>query len=690
MEQKDDVSWGISRRPAMFAGLGLAVASALLAAYVGSVRVEFKEQAVLEDCQSSAYAWLEGTAAAVGHWQDELKEMRLRISDSETYRLFAGDLYGLDGAAASRISGLAESGAQEQNAAEAGLAEGVPHIRRLLKEYAEQYGFSDARILSGSGHTLLSSQSVPSALSALQREAAARVMKSGRPEMLPVRACTGGLMLDAFEPMYGLDAPDSRVAVFMASRPVLAELTQFSARPKPEELASAAFLQRGAARADAAWETVGAPQPKPVAPALSGELDRLNGTLPLALRESVFGRDIVYSASYSLGNGAGAVILEMPASVLEQRMFQAARPVYIAAFLGWLAFLLFSLLVWWIGVGRQQRAVVAELKQLHQTVSRQKELLDSVNISLDVGLFMADVKGHIHVCNRAFAAIAGSREEEMRDQSLFEFLPADAASQLLERIRQTAIGLKEDGMELWLEQGGEKRLFRVSLFPFLDAEENSLLGSLRGSVVTLKDITEFRRRSERQRQQQKGLIEAFTRVEASADPYLHGHSKRMAALGELLAQRMELSEDSRNTVVMGAQLSQIGRLFIPRDLLTKSGRPTPEELAEVRKAPEHAAGLLENIDFDLPIARALHEMYENPDGSGYPCGLKGDAILPEARVLAVLNAFCAMVSARSYREGKSVEDALDELRNPARFDQAVVEQLAAVLETAEGLKAMKV
>jgi len=164
----------------------------------------------------------------------------------------------------------------------------------------------------------------------------------------------------------------------------------------------------------------------------------------------------------------------------------------------------------------------------------------------------------------------------------------------------------------------------------------------------------------------------------------------MAALGELLAQRMELSEDSRNTVVMGAQLSQIGRLFIPRDLLTKSGRLTPEELAEVRKAPEHAAGLLENIDFDLPIARALHEMYENPDGSGYPCGLKGDAILPEARVLAVLNAFCAMVSARSYREGKSVGDALDELRNPARFDQAVVEQLAAVLETAEGLKAMKV
>ena len=67
-----------------------------------------------------------------------------------------------------------------------------------------------------------------------------------------------------------------------------------------------------------------------------------------------------------------------------------------------------------------------------------------------------------------------------------------------------------------------------------------------------------------------------------------------------------------------------------------------------------------------------------------------NALIPEDVATSVLNAFCAMVSARSYREGKSVEDALDELKNPARFDQSVVEQLAAVLETAEGLKAMKV
>ena len=681
MEQNDDLNWGIPRRPGILLSLGLGAASAILAGYIGAARVELREQSVLEDCQTSALAWLEGTGAAVERWQEEMKAQRLHISGSETYRLFAGDLVGAGSSAggAAVLSQLSE------------LSEEIAHLRGLLKGYADQSGFSDVRIIGRGGHTLLSAQSVPSALSHAQREAAARVMESGRPESLPVRPCTSGLMLDSFEPMLSLEEPHSPVAVFMASRPVLADFTQFSARPKPEELAVAVFLQRNEARAKASgspvWETVGAPQPKPVDAALSEELEGKGARLPLALRGSVFGRKDVYSAFFPLEGGA--VALEIPSAVMERRMFLAARPVYIATFLGWLAFLLLCQLIWWIGMGRHQKAVAARLKELNRIVSRQKELLDSVNISLDIGLFMADVKGQIHVCNRAFASIAGHSEESVQNQPLFSVLPSGAASALLDRIRQTAIGAKEDSCELKLECGGEERLFRVSLFPFLDAEESSLRESLRGAVVTMKDITEFRRRSERQRQQQKGLVEAFTRVEASADPYLAGHSHRMAALGELIAQRMGLPEDSRNTVVMGAQLSQIGKLFLPRDLLTKSGKLTAEELAEVRKAPEHALKLLENIDFDLPVARALHEMNESPDGSGYPRGLKDGEILHEARILAVLNAFCAMVSARSYREGKSVDEALKELRNPARFDQAVVEQLAGVLETTEGMKAMK-
>ena len=84
------------------------------------------------------------------------------------------------------------------------------------------------------------------------------------------------------------------------------------------------------------------------------------------------------------------------------------------------------------------------------------------------------------------------------------------------------------------------------------------------------------------------------------------------------------------------------------------------------------------------------EMYENMDGSGYPRGLHGGDILLEARVLAVLNAFCAMVSTRSYREGMSTKKALEELSRDVRFDQDVVAHLEKVLDTPEGLHAAHV
>lgn len=353
------------------------------------------------------------------------------------------------------------------------------------------------------------------------------------------------------------------------------------------------------------------------------------------------------------------------------------------------SFMLLSGLLWWMGFGRQQRAVASELQRLNQIISRQKELLDSVNLSLDIGLFMADVKGQIRVCNPALAAILGKDEKDVSDQMLFSCFPMEAATTLLDRIRQVAINNREDGCEIYLEQNGEKRLYRVTLFPFMDAGGESVRSSIRGAVVTMKDITEFRRRSERMRQRQHSLIEAFTRAEESVDPYLAGHSHRMARLGELLAADMGLSEDGRNTVIMGALLSQVGKLFIPRELLTKKGRLTPEELEQVRQAPDHAFRLMENVDFDLPVARALHEMYEHMDGSGYPRSLKGEEILPEARVLAVLNAFCAMVSSRAYRKGMDEKEAVEELVNNACFDQTVVEHLKNVLKTPEGIVAAR-
>jgi HD-GYP domain-containing protein (c-di-GMP phosphodiesterase class II) len=107
------------------------------------------------------------------------------------------------------------------------------------------------------------------------------------------------------------------------------------------------------------------------------------------------------------------------------------------------------------------------------------------------------------------------------------------------------------------------------------------------------------------------------------------------------------------------------------------------------KVPEHAYRVLKDIDFDLPVPQAVYEMYERMDGSGYPQHLEGDAISVYARVLAVVNAFCAMVSPRSYRKGMTFDEAIGILRdNVGSFDPGIVDALGEVIHSPEGAQAL--
>ncbi|WP_298067884.1 HD domain-containing phosphohydrolase [uncultured Mailhella sp.] len=684
MNSREGLShFGFSKKSALLAGVCLALVSGGIALFFCLSQLESRRVEVMQRYEQNVEVWLTDAGQAVDIWNTDMKKLRQRVSESETYRLFSGDFFGLKQSAAENPGAAGEDSLSGTAAA---LSEETPVMRRILLEFMNYNGLLDARLVNREGQTILSAYSTPTPLTSAQSEAALNTMKTGKTTFLPVRGTSDGLVLDVFEPIYELEAPDKCVAVFMSSTPVLSRITQFIARPKQNDMATAAMLQKRGT----AWERIQVPLPEVLPEDLQKALTESTGKLPFALRSSVFPNNgMVYSMSATLPVLGWTLVHETPAAVVDEMVFRAEVPVYVAAVLGWLSFMLLCGLLWWMAFGRQQMAVTSELRRLNQVVSRQKELLDSVNTSLDVGLFMADVKGQIRVCNPALAGILGRKEDEILDQTLFSCFPMEAATALLEQIRQVALNNKEGACEVRMERDGDQRLYRVTLFPFLDASETEVRNSIRGAVVTMKDITEFRRHSERMRRQQRSLITAFTQAEESVDPYLAGHSMRMSRLGELMAASMDLPEDGRNTVIMGAQLSQVGKLFIPREILTKEGKLTPEELQEVRRAPEHAFRLMESVDFDLPIARALHEMYENMDGSGYPRGLHGEDILPEARILAVLNAFCAMVSSRSYHKGKDERTALAELENNPRFDQTVVEHLEKVLSTPEGILAAR-
>lgn len=153
-----------------------------------------------------------------------------------------------------------------------------------------------------------------------------------------------------------------------------------------------------------------------------------------------------------------------------------------------------------------------------------------------------------------------------------------------------------------------------------------------------------------------------------------------------LASRLGRDDaETLSTLGIAANLLHLGMVRLPRDLITKSGALTSEERARMQRHVEYARDVLEDIDFGLPVLEAIVQSCERLDGSGYPAGLAGDAICPNARVLAVANTFCALVRPRSYRGAHSAEEALRILeQTPPRYDAHVVSALRALLDTEEG------
>jgi putative nucleotidyltransferase with HDIG domain len=175
-------------------------------------------------------------------------------------------------------------------------------------------------------------------------------------------------------------------------------------------------------------------------------------------------------------------------------------------------------------------------------------------------------------------------------------------------------------------------------------------------------------------------------VEAK-DPYTHGHCEMVSRYARLLADELGLSEFERAVVCYAALLHDVGKIGVSDGVLNKPGPLLPEERELVRSHVRVGHDLLRTIPALESVADAVLHHHEWWDGTGYPDGLRGESIPMPARIVAVVDAFGAMVTRRSYKEAYSEEHARDELRRAAgtQFDPHVVEAFVKILDTPEAL-----
>jgi putative nucleotidyltransferase with HDIG domain len=145
------------------------------------------------------------------------------------------------------------------------------------------------------------------------------------------------------------------------------------------------------------------------------------------------------------------------------------------------------------------------------------------------------------------------------------------------------------------------------------------------------------------------------------DPYTAGHEKRVAKIAGAIGAELGFDEIRQEGLRVAGYLHDIGKVSIPSEILAKPGKISALEFQLIQGHAQASYDVLHKMEWPWPVAEVALQHHERIDGSGYPQGLKGDAILLEARIMAVADVVEAMSSHRPYRPGLGINKALAEI-----------------------------
>jgi diguanylate cyclase (GGDEF)-like protein/putative nucleotidyltransferase with HDIG domain len=177
-------------------------------------------------------------------------------------------------------------------------------------------------------------------------------------------------------------------------------------------------------------------------------------------------------------------------------------------------------------------------------------------------------------------------------------------------------------------------------------------------------------------------IKTLISVINAKDRYTYAHTERVVIYSELLAKQLGLSENDKKVLRFGAYLHDIGKIEIPKDVLSKRTKLTEDEWNLLKTHPENGVEIVKTVEALKNVCPLILYHHERYDGKGYPAGLKGEDIPYLARILNVADSFDAMTSNRPYSHRKKISEAIEELErcSSTQFDPELITEFVKVIE----------
>ncbi len=320
--------------------------------------------------------------------------------------------------------------------------------------------------------------------------------------------------------------------------------------------------------------------------------------------------------------------------------------------------------------GRESEQARAQ-QELQESEDRYRQLFDSGND----GVMILRLDGRIVEVNKVSCEQLGRTRKEMLATNAAAINAPGSAERIPARIEQ----VRADGSGVF-----ESVLVRAdgSVFPADISVRLIIYEGAPALLATVRDVTERKRLADAERESARQIegalmeaVSAMATVVEQRDPYTAGHQRKVASLATAIARQMGYPEERVRGLGLAASIIDIGKVSVPAEILGRPAALSEAELDLVKAHAEAGYAVLKDVRFPWPVAEFVLQHHERLDGSGYPRGLKGEAILPEARILAVADSVAAMASHRPYRSAVPLQAILEEMNRlrGTKYDAGVVE-----------------
>ncbi|MGD1877503.1 MAG: HD-GYP domain-containing protein [Kiloniellaceae bacterium] len=654
--------------------LAVIVVAAVL---VPSLTISAKKSQLNEQIAERLQITAAGQAGVISTWLQGTRRLADPVVESELLRLFAAemDLAGGD------MSKMVAPPSDDQAGLGVPLVEQVPFIERIISDFATNADFLAAYLVGRKGDAFVTSSGAGS-FEAEQRRLALDSIERGQTVYGGARRLPAGLVIDLAVPIYPAQVEPGRgkpVAALVLIAPLTSGLSEFLAI---DPLASPSTHRVLVQLSGDQLHRIEPGAANAIAPVSIKGFDLAAGEIPFAQRESLAGAGTVYSAGAMVSGPTWWVLEEVAVAVAQRPLATYTTAAIVVSVLVVFAVAIAFGAFWWRLASLHDRALAEQYRTLANHIQSQKQLLDSINGAIHEFIGLKAPDGTYRYANPAFANAVLRSPEAMiglDDAAIFGQGTAKRLALSDRRVLNNRESVTADE-EVYLD--GVRHYLQISKVPFLDAA-----GEPRGIVSVTRDITELVEQREKKEHAIQQMVTALVRAIELRDPYLAGHSRRVAEFSVAVGKQLGCGEEELATLELAANLSQIGKLAIRKDLLTKPARLTSAEVQEMEAHVKHAVDFLQGIDFELPVVETITQMHERLDGEGYPNGLKGEQISLTGRILGACDVFCARLEPRSYRAGLAPDAVLDILaENMARYDPKVIDALKQVVATVSGEK----